>query len=61
MVYVLQKELHFDSGLVLQQVKHMGITQVVHIQKSGYSAKYTFKVGQLFKMVLFISDGMHLQ
>ncbi|TWW73671.1 Unconventional myosin-IXb [Takifugu flavidus] len=39
----VQKELHFDSELVLQQIKHMGITQMVHIQKSGYSAKYTFK------------------
>ncbi|XP_056912075.1 unconventional myosin-IXb-like isoform X1 [Takifugu flavidus] len=38
-----KKELHFDSELVLQQIKHMGITQMVHIQKSGYSAKYTFK------------------
>lgn len=45
---VLQKELHFDSELVLQQLKHMGITQMVHIQKSGYSAKYTFKVGGVF-------------
>uniref|UniRef100_A0A674PFG0 Myosin IXB n=1 Tax=Takifugu rubripes TaxID=31033 RepID=A0A674PFG0_TAKRU len=38
-----KKELHFDSELVLQQIKNMGITQMVHIQKSGYSAKYTFK------------------
>lgn len=56
---VLQKELHFDSELVLQQIKHMGITQMVHIQKSGYSAKYTFKVGCLLKM-MFIGDCMHL-
>lgn len=46
---VLQKELHFDGELVLQQIKHMGIAQMVHIQKSGYSAKYTFKVGCLLK------------
>lgn len=59
-MYVLQKELQFDSELVLQQIKHMGITQMVHIQKSGYSARYTFKVGRLFKMMLFIS-GMHLE
>lgn len=59
-MYVLQKELHFDSELVLQQIKHMGITQMVHIQKSGYSARYTFKVGCLFKMMLFI-NGMHLE
>lgn len=44
-MHVLQKELHFDSELVLQQIKHMGITQMVRIQKSGYSARYTFKVG----------------
>lgn len=41
----LQKELHFDDELVLQQIKHTGILQIVHIQKSGYSAKYSFKVG----------------
>lgn len=40
----LQKELHFDDELVLQQIKHTGILQVVHIQKSGYTAKYSFKV-----------------
>lgn len=56
---VLQKELHFDSELVLQQIKHMCITQMVHIQKSGYSAKYTFKVRYFFKM-MFISDCTHL-
>lgn len=40
----LQKELHFDDELVLQQIKHIGILQIVHIQKSGYTAKYSFKV-----------------
>ncbi|XP_076601855.1 unconventional myosin-IXb isoform X3 [Chaetodon auriga] len=40
---VEKKELHFDDELVLQQIKYMGILQMVHIQKSGYSAKYTFK------------------
>lgn len=44
-VNVLQKELHFDGELVLQQIKQMGITQMVHIQRSGYSVNYTFKVG----------------
>ncbi|XP_068593676.1 unconventional myosin-IXb isoform X2 [Cebidichthys violaceus] len=38
-----EKELHFDDELVLQQIKYQGILQMVHIQKSGYSAKYTFK------------------
>lgn len=38
-----KKELHFDEELVLQQIRHMGLLQMVHIQKSGYSAKYTFK------------------
>ncbi|XP_074545706.1 unconventional myosin-IXb [Halichoeres trimaculatus] len=37
-----KKELHFDDELVLQQIKNTGILQMVHIQKSGYSAKYTF-------------------
>uniref|UniRef100_H3DBQ4 Myosin IXB n=1 Tax=Tetraodon nigroviridis TaxID=99883 RepID=H3DBQ4_TETNG len=37
-----KKELHFDRELVLQQIKHMGITQMVHIHRSGYGA-YTFK------------------
>lgn len=40
----LQKELHFDDELVLQQIKHTGILQIVRIQKSGYTAKYSFKV-----------------
>lgn len=40
----LQKELHFDDEVVLQQIKHIGILQVVRIQKSGYTAKYSFKV-----------------
>lgn len=43
---LLQKELHFDDELVLQQIKNTGILQMIHIQKSGYSAKYTFKVGK---------------
>uniref|UniRef100_A0A8P4GIW9 Myosin IXb n=1 Tax=Dicentrarchus labrax TaxID=13489 RepID=A0A8P4GIW9_DICLA len=38
-----KRELHFDDELVLQQLKHTGLLQMVHIQKSGYSAKYTFK------------------
>lgn len=43
--FFLQKELHFDDEHVLQQIKYTGIRQMVHIQKSGYSAKYTFEVG----------------
>ncbi|CAJ1072681.1 unconventional myosin-IXb-like isoform X1 [Xyrichtys novacula] len=38
-----KKELLFDDELVLQQIKYTGLLQMVHIQKSGYSAKYTFK------------------
>ncbi|XP_036939021.1 unconventional myosin-IXb isoform X1 [Acanthopagrus latus] len=38
-----KKERHFDDELVRQQIKYTGILQMVHIQKSGYSAKYTFK------------------
>lgn len=43
--FFLQKELHFDDELVRRQIKSTGILQMVLIQKSGYSAKYTFKVG----------------
>lgn len=53
-VLFLQKELHFDGELVLKQIKYTGLVQMVHIQKSGYSAKYTFKVGSPFKMMLYI-------
>ncbi|XP_041658409.1 unconventional myosin-IXb-like isoform X2 [Cheilinus undulatus] len=38
-----KKELHFDDKVVLRQIKYTGILQTVKIQKSGYSAKYTFK------------------
>ncbi|KAM6918696.1 unconventional myosin-IXb-like [Xenentodon cancila] len=38
-----KKELHFDVELVLKQIKYTDILRMVHIQKSGYSAKYTFK------------------
>ncbi|XP_059200954.1 unconventional myosin-IXb isoform X2 [Centropristis striata] len=48
-----KKELHFDDELVLQQIKYTGILQMVHIQKSGYSAKYTFKeFVEKFRMLL---------
>lgn len=40
----LQKELQFDDELVLQQIRYTGLMQMVQVQKSGYSAKYTFKV-----------------
>uniref|UniRef100_A0A8C3AFG6 Myosin IXb n=1 Tax=Cyclopterus lumpus TaxID=8103 RepID=A0A8C3AFG6_CYCLU len=48
-----KKELLFDEELVLQQIKYQGIQQIVHIQKSGYSAKYTFKeFVEKFRMLL---------
>lgn len=53
----LQKELHFDDELVLQQIRHTGILQIVHIQKSGYSAKYSFKVGSRVVERMFFSVG----
>ncbi|XP_026169113.1 unconventional myosin-IXb isoform X2 [Mastacembelus armatus] len=37
-----KRELHFDGELVLKQIKCTGIVQMVNLQKSGYSAKYTF-------------------
>ncbi|XP_034065644.1 unconventional myosin-IXb isoform X5 [Gymnodraco acuticeps] len=48
-----KKELHFDEELVLKQLQYTGILQMVHIQKAGYSAKYTFKeFGGKFRMLL---------
>ncbi|XP_047446077.1 unconventional myosin-IXb isoform X2 [Mugil cephalus] len=48
-----RKELHFDDELVLQQIKYVGLLQMVQIQKSGYSAKYTFEeFVQKFRMLL---------
>ncbi|XP_062259961.1 unconventional myosin-IXb isoform X1 [Platichthys flesus] len=37
-----KKELHFDEKLVLKQIRYIDMLQMVHIQKSGYSARYTF-------------------
>lgn len=48
----VQKELHFDDELVLQQIKQIGILQMVRIQKSAYSAKYTFTVRQSVYVLL---------
>ncbi|KAL6104021.1 uncharacterized protein ACO6RY_13840 [Pungitius sinensis] len=39
----VKKDLHFDAEVVLQQIKYQGLLQMVHIKKSGFSAKYTFK------------------
>uniref|UniRef100_A0AAQ5XP86 Myosin IXb n=1 Tax=Amphiprion ocellaris TaxID=80972 RepID=A0AAQ5XP86_AMPOC len=48
-----KKELQFDNELVLNQIKYTGILQMIHIQKSGYSAKYTFKeFVKKFRMLL---------
>ncbi|XP_043990596.1 unconventional myosin-IXb [Gambusia affinis] len=38
-----KKQLHFDDKLVLKQIKYTGILQMIHMQKSSYKAKYTFK------------------
>ncbi|XP_034038626.1 unconventional myosin-IXb [Thalassophryne amazonica] len=38
-----KKELYFDDDCVLKQIKYMNIMKMVQVQKSGYSAKYTFK------------------
>lgn len=53
-VLFLQKELHFDDKLVLQQIKYTGILQMVQMQRAGYSAKYTFEVGNHLRMMLDI-------
>uniref|UniRef100_A0A671YXG7 Uncharacterized protein n=1 Tax=Sparus aurata TaxID=8175 RepID=A0A671YXG7_SPAAU len=48
-----KKERHFDDELVREQIKYTGILQMVHIQKSGYSAKYTFqKFVEKFRVLL---------
>ncbi|KAM4605669.1 unconventional myosin-IXb isoform 2-T3 [Polymixia lowei] len=38
-----KKEMHFDDELVLQQIRYTGMLEMVRIQKSGYTAKYTFE------------------
>ncbi|KAM4728261.1 unconventional myosin-IXb isoform 2-T2 [Anableps anableps] len=38
-----KKKLHFDDEVVLNQIKYTGLLQMIHMQKSGYQAKYTFK------------------
>uniref|UniRef100_A0A667YPB8 Uncharacterized protein n=1 Tax=Myripristis murdjan TaxID=586833 RepID=A0A667YPB8_9TELE len=48
-----KKELHFDDELVLQQIKCTSMLEVVHIKKSAYSAKFTFKeFVEKFRMLL---------
>ncbi|XP_048844324.1 unconventional myosin-IXb-like isoform X2 [Brienomyrus brachyistius] len=36
-------EMCFDNTLVLQQLRYTGMLETVRIQRSGYSAKYTFQ------------------
>ncbi|KAM9369051.1 unconventional myosin-IXb [Phaethornis superciliosus] len=38
-----KKEMLFDEGLVLQQLRYTGMLETVRIRRSGYSAKYTFQ------------------
>ncbi|XP_035994293.1 unconventional myosin-IXb [Fundulus heteroclitus] len=38
-----KKQLHFDDEVVLNQIRYMGILQMIHMQKSSYEVKYTFK------------------
>ncbi|KAM3604009.1 uncharacterized protein V6R79_005181 [Siganus canaliculatus] len=48
-----KKELHFDDELVLRQIRYTGILQMVQVQKSGYSAKYTYKeFAEKFRILL---------
>ncbi|RVE62098.1 hypothetical protein OJAV_G00177130 [Oryzias javanicus] len=37
-----KKELHFEDDVVLEQIKNAGMLQMIHMNKSGYGAKYTF-------------------
>lgn len=41
---ILQKEFHLDDELVRQQIRYTGLLEMIQVQKSGYNAKYTFKV-----------------
>ncbi|XP_051555562.1 unconventional myosin-IXb-like isoform X2 [Myxocyprinus asiaticus] len=38
-----KREMHFDDGIVLQQLRYTGMLQTVRIRRSGYGAKFTFK------------------
>ncbi|XP_047224590.1 unconventional myosin-IXb isoform X5 [Girardinichthys multiradiatus] len=38
-----KKLLHFDDEVVLNQIKYTGILQMIHMQRSSFKAKYTFK------------------
>uniref|UniRef100_A0A3Q2P762 Myosin IXb n=1 Tax=Fundulus heteroclitus TaxID=8078 RepID=A0A3Q2P762_FUNHE len=38
-----KKQLHFDDKVVLNQIRYTGILQMIHMQKSSYEVKYTFK------------------
>ncbi|MED6260847.1 hypothetical protein ATANTOWER_030193, partial [Ataeniobius toweri] len=38
-----KKQLHFDDEVVLNQIKYTGILQMIHMQRSSFKAKYTFK------------------
>ncbi|KAM4557207.1 unconventional myosin-IXb isoform 2-T2 [Fundulus diaphanus] len=38
-----KKQLHFDDEVVLNQIRYTGILQMIHMQKSSYEVKYTFK------------------
>uniref|UniRef100_A0A3Q2D9H0 Myosin IXb n=1 Tax=Cyprinodon variegatus TaxID=28743 RepID=A0A3Q2D9H0_CYPVA len=38
-----KKSLHFDDEVVLNQIRYTGILQMIHMQKSSYTAKYTFE------------------
>lgn len=36
--------MQFDEDLVLKQLRYTGMLETVRIKRSGYGAKYTFKV-----------------
>lgn len=45
-----QKEMYLDEALVVQQLRYTGMLETVRIRRSGYGAKYTFQVLQLFQI-----------
>ncbi|XP_023674613.2 unconventional myosin-IXb isoform X1 [Paramormyrops kingsleyae] len=47
------KEMCFDNTLVLRQLRYTGMLETVRIQRSGYSAKYTFQeFARYFRLLL---------